>query len=85
MFVFNDNGAAARGLVKGYAGSASVCAVVGRTWRQWIQHDIVAWVEWVHTKSNPADALTRDGWKSAAAVMGVSLEEVAWRCHEQFQ
>ena len=36
---------------------------------------MVSWIEWVHTKSNPADALTRPGWASAAQRMGLELEE----------
>ena len=78
VLIINDNMSAVRGFINGYSGSQAVCDIVGQTWRMWIDEQMTVWCEWVHTHSNPADALTRPGWAEAAARMGVTLEEVPW-------
>ena len=78
LLIFCDNYAAVRGLVRGYSASAPVCKIVGSIWQEWIENQVVSWVEWVHTKSNPADALTRPGWMEALRCMGLHLEELTW-------
>ena len=79
VFIFCDNYSAVRGFIKGYSGSAPICRIVGCSWRLWIQHRICVWIEWVHTGSNPADALTRPGWREFADDFNLQLEEISWR------
>ena len=79
ILIFCDNCTAVRGFINGYSGSQAVCDIVGRTWRLWIDEQMTTWCEWVHTHSNPADALTRPGWEAAAARMGVELVAVPWQ------
>ena len=78
VLTFCDNFTAVRGFIHGSSASPTVCRIVGRTWQCWIENQMVSWIEWVHTKSNPADALTRPGWESAAQRMGLELEEAVW-------
>ena len=57
------------------AGPASQRNVRHQTHR----NQMVSWIEWVHTGSNPADALTRPGWESAAQRMSLALKEAERR------
>ena len=76
--IFCDNFTAVRGFIHGSSASPTVCRIVGRTWQCCIENHIISWIVWVHTKSNPADSLTRPGWESAAQRMGLELDEIVW-------
>ena len=78
VFIFCDNQTAVRGLIKGYSGSRAVCKIVGCVWRAWIAAQSSVWVEWVHTRSNIADPLSREGWWLAAQQMNLTLQSVEW-------
>ena len=60
--------------------SPAACQIVGRTWQCFFcqKKQMVSWFEWVHTGSNPADALTRPRLGSVTECMGLELEEAMW-------
>ena len=76
--MFCDNNSAVRDFARGCSASAPICRIIGCTWQLWIEAQIVSWVEWVHTASNPADALTRPGCAAAAQRMGLQLGDINW-------
>lgn len=59
--------------VKGCARSPYLARLAGILWNLLLERRVAAWFEWVHTRSNPLDALTRPGWKQAAACLGIEL------------
>ena len=40
----------------------------------WMKLDIRVWIEWIDSKSNPADGLSRDGWEDAWT------QQQQWQC-----
>ena len=60
---FIDNEAACSSLIRGNSSQEDIGVVSGVTHFLMLQYDIRIWFEWVDSKSNPSDGLSRDGLK----------------------
>ena len=56
-----DNSSAVGAIVKGASGAEDICRVAVLSHLSWAALHIRTWVEWIDTKSNPADSLSREG------------------------
>ena len=65
LLCFCDNRAGVAGCVSGYSRSVYVARMVGAVHDLLCQHQIAAWFEWVHSKSNPLDAASREDGEAA--------------------
>ena len=75
---FIDNEAACSSLIRGSSSQEDISIIASITHFLMMEHDIRIWYEWIDSKSNPADGLSRDGlldkWTKQ---QGWSLEESA--------
>jgi len=58
---FIDNEAACSSMIRGSSSQEDIGIISGVTHFLMLQHDVRIWYEWVDSKSNPADGLSRDG------------------------
>ena len=62
---FIDNEAAASAGIRASSGVPEVDVMVQAAHWMWMKLDIRVWLEWIDSRSNPADGLSRDGWQDA--------------------
>ena len=60
---FIDNEAAASAGIRASSGLLPVDVMVQAAHWMWMILDIRVWLEWIDSKSNPADGLSRGGWE----------------------
>ena len=63
LIIFVDNEAAAAAMIRGASSSDDVGAVARATHMLALSHGIRFWIEWIDSKSNPSDGLSRLGFK----------------------
>ena len=62
---FIDNEAACSSLIRGSSAQEDIGIIAGITHFLMLKYDIRIWYEWIDSKSNPADGLSRDGLQDA--------------------
>ena len=72
MLCFINNEASAAALIRASAAEPDVLALVQQAHLQFHQLQIRTWFEWVDTESNPADGLSRDGFRSLDGGTGLA-------------
>ena len=62
---FIDNEAAASAGIRASSGLPEVDIMMQVAHMLWLHLDMRVWLEWIDSKSNPADGLSRDGYQDA--------------------
>ena len=72
LLCYGDNSAAIAGCVRGYSSSVYVARLAGAVHELLCNFGIPCWFEWVHTRSNPLDAGSRENWQQALRGLGAA-------------